>query len=286
MRLNSISALLLLLCVRASFSAKVFEVTEGEDLRLKCSFYSYGHWRYFCRNDCHDHEDFLVISAGLEMETDGRFTLEYERRPSYPDVMYVIIRNVQRSDAGHYKCGLLDWSSDPEWTTEEVIIYVTIAVNSDSAAGIMSREAQQDDTTQSAGVEPESPVRWSTDKCTEPKGTPALAQFVCGFLYLRSSSPLRSVIAQSHADSPGLQRDCSCVAVRRPDPERSADPVSDLHHTALETETQNKHRTCPGRGNTQILESSHEEADSRQSRAADGELSSVCFSNPTHTDSH
>ncbi|KAK7910131.1 hypothetical protein WMY93_014815 [Mugilogobius chulae] len=229
MRLHTITALLLVFCVGApsSRATKVYEVKEGEDLRLKCSFYSTGFEAIFCRNNCGTREDFLG-STLIGKQSQNRFTVEFEKQSSYPNLMYVTIRNVQLSDAGSYKCGLLN-SDDFKWKLVDVIIYVT----SGSAAGVSSlegpraSEVQQDDTTPSD-------------------------------VWLYVGLTLSALLILS------------------------------VIFTTLHWRKRHRTNTEPaqGPGNAQILKSSHEEADSKQSRAADGELSSVCFSNPTHTDSH
>ncbi|KAI9999686.1 hypothetical protein NQD34_018346 [Periophthalmus magnuspinnatus] len=152
MGLHIISALLLVLCCGGPFAkaAKVLEVKEGEDLKFKCSFYTSGYWKAFCKHRCETSDDYLLVTT-IDLSTWGRYTIEFEPRPSYPDAMYVSIQNVQRSDAGPYSCSLLTWrNNELKIKYVDIIIYVTTADSSGSAPevpeGPSASKAQENHT--------------------------------------------------------------------------------------------------------------------------------------------
>ncbi|XP_055012773.1 uncharacterized protein LOC129409884 [Boleophthalmus pectinirostris] len=155
MRLHTVSLLLLALCCGGPSTAavKVLEVKEGEDLNFKCPFYTSGHWRIFCKSPCESGVDYLV-STFIDLRTRGRYSIEYEKRPSFPDLMHVTIRNVQKSDAGLYRCGLVTFAEgNNQYKFVDVDIYVTSAQSSGSALGDVEEprasEDQQDHTSSS-----------------------------------------------------------------------------------------------------------------------------------------
>ncbi|XP_055084914.1 uncharacterized protein LOC129457092 [Periophthalmus magnuspinnatus] len=152
MKLHSMSVLLLVLCCGGPFTRamKVLEVKEGEDLKFKCSFYTSGHWRVFCKNHCERTENYLLASF-IDISTEGRYSIEFEKRPSYPDLLHVKIKNVQKSDAGSYSCALATWGVERvQFTYVDITIYVTSADSSGSVPGVpegpSASKAQQNHT--------------------------------------------------------------------------------------------------------------------------------------------
>uniref|UniRef100_A0AAV2KNY4 Ig-like domain-containing protein n=1 Tax=Knipowitschia caucasica TaxID=637954 RepID=A0AAV2KNY4_KNICA len=155
MRVQAVTLLLLLLvlsCGPCTRAAKVIEAGEGEDLEFKCSFYASGRWKMFCRNRCELVEDYLVLSH-VDVEQNGRFKIEFQKRLTFPNTLYVSIRDVRRSDAGSYSCGLAKWEdrSVIESHLQDVIIYVTSGSSEDTRAVPISSASQKSHST-SSGV--------------------------------------------------------------------------------------------------------------------------------------
>ncbi|XP_055012441.1 uncharacterized protein LOC110160231 [Boleophthalmus pectinirostris] len=141
---HTISVLLLVLCCGGSLTraVKYLVAREGEDFKFKCSFYKRGFYRIFCKHRCESGRDFLFISSRDSRENYGKYSFTFEERDSYPDVMYVTIRNVQRSDEGTYSCAVAGF----QWRFVDVEISVTSAKISGPGVpeGPSASEAQQD----------------------------------------------------------------------------------------------------------------------------------------------
>ncbi|XP_072315263.1 uncharacterized protein [Eucyclogobius newberryi] len=147
MRLHDVAVMLLVLCSGRPFTraTKVFEVTEGEDLKMKCLFYSSGHIKAFCKNRCESSGDILVLTF-LDEQNKGRYRIEYEKRLSFPDVMYVSIHNVRSSDAGSYSCLQSSPTEETGYSVVDIIVYVIGVSGIPFLEGPSASESQQDHT--------------------------------------------------------------------------------------------------------------------------------------------
>ncbi|XP_028439658.1 uncharacterized protein LOC114559275 [Perca flavescens] len=93
--------------------AKIFvhTGTEGEDIRVNCSFSQSGNTRFFCKNECKQ-GDLLIETTDVTAQS-GRYGMKYETSKLKADVRFVnvSISQLTRSDSGLYRCGLRNSSS-------------------------------------------------------------------------------------------------------------------------------------------------------------------------------
>ncbi|XP_038577612.1 uncharacterized protein LOC119905013 isoform X6 [Micropterus salmoides] len=74
--------------------------TEGGDIRVGCSFSSYGTSMFFCKRECKP-EDILIHTTGVR-DQRGRYSITYEGGEN----VVVSITQLTKSDSGLYSCGL------------------------------------------------------------------------------------------------------------------------------------------------------------------------------------
>ena len=77
--------------------------TEGEDIRVKCSFSQSGTKMFFCKNECKQGD--LLIETSDDTAQSGRYGMEYEKLRPGANV-WVSISQLTKSDSGLYRCGL------------------------------------------------------------------------------------------------------------------------------------------------------------------------------------
>ncbi|KAK2851949.1 hypothetical protein Q5P01_008225 [Channa striata] len=83
-----------------------FTVTEGENIRVRCSFSFSGKRKLFCKGDCTTGN--ILIETTNDRAQSGRYSIEYKEESfqSTPTLVYVSITQLNMSDSGLYRCNL------------------------------------------------------------------------------------------------------------------------------------------------------------------------------------
>ncbi|XP_059190025.1 polymeric immunoglobulin receptor-like [Centropristis striata] len=82
----------------------IFTGAEGATGSLNCSPYLTGNTKFFCKNTCAA-EDILIKTEDVSAQ-NGRYSIAYKTESSVKGTLTVTIRDLTRSDAGRYRCGL------------------------------------------------------------------------------------------------------------------------------------------------------------------------------------
>ncbi|CAI5648611.1 uncharacterized protein LOC100694103 [Oreochromis niloticus] len=96
------------------YNAKIAMHTgvEGGNITVECSFYIFGKWKLLCKNQC-ERGNILIETANVVAQS-GRYFMTYkeEEFPTRHAVFSVSITQLEKSDAGLYRC-YLDRNLDP-----------------------------------------------------------------------------------------------------------------------------------------------------------------------------
>ncbi|XP_060931268.1 uncharacterized protein LOC133005565 isoform X3 [Limanda limanda] len=158
---------------------RVFTGPEGGSVTVSCSFNFSGWTKRFCRKSCED-GDVLFETEGVRAQRD-RYSIRYNEGSylqSYSFV-HVTIKQLRKSDSGHYTCGLKRTPLHRD-TYEKVEIIVTDA----------------SPTTLNWSVEP-SPTSLPAATATAPS----------------SSSPETSEESSATSSSPGTSEESSAPQI-------------------------------------------------------------------------
>ncbi|KAJ4933820.1 hypothetical protein JOQ06_006629 [Pogonophryne albipinna] len=81
-----------------SAQVSFYSVIEGENVRVKCSFPSYGIRKFFCKETC-ERKDILFETIDAPAQR-GRYSIDYK-----DGGFFVTISQLTKSDSGRYWCG-------------------------------------------------------------------------------------------------------------------------------------------------------------------------------------
>uniref|UniRef100_A0A669F0F5 Immunoglobulin V-set domain-containing protein n=1 Tax=Oreochromis niloticus TaxID=8128 RepID=A0A669F0F5_ORENI len=77
---------------------------EGGNITVKCSFYSSGSRKLFCKEKCEKGN--ILVETADDAAQNGRYSIKYENKGFFSYTLYVSITQLKQSDSGWYRCSL------------------------------------------------------------------------------------------------------------------------------------------------------------------------------------
>ncbi|XP_047228115.1 uncharacterized protein LOC124872310 isoform X2 [Girardinichthys multiradiatus] len=122
---------LFFLTLQEGETVRTYTRKEGGSITVRCEFSYYGNRRFLCKETCKGKN--ILIETTKDRTQTGRYSIRYEGRDKLSsDFLHVSITELEKSDSGRYRCGLVTvWAgtlyddfrlvvkedpSEPRWT--------------------------------------------------------------------------------------------------------------------------------------------------------------------------